>query len=133
MERCGGQDKPESRRKAASEPLSSDPSGPDYKVFAGSSLPADAIATANHYQHKAGKYSMSESFGALDIKKYRVTHFNDLDRLEDTWRVKSLTFYLEKLKYISRICHRLQIRRTDQAWGMSGRSCHWQGAGQDCL
>lgn len=80
---------------------SSGPVGPDYQMFMGQTLPEDALASAKEFRSKVGKYSMSNFFGENKIEKEKLIYFNDLGRIKDGSRVKSVTFYTEKKSYLT--------------------------------
>ncbi|KAF5560918.1 hypothetical protein FPHYL_6387 [Fusarium phyllophilum] len=68
-------------------------SGPDYQMFLGRAMPEDALESAQEYRSKAGKFSMSNYIGTAKVEKEKFIYFNDLDRVKESWRIKSVTFY----------------------------------------
>ncbi|RTE82404.1 hypothetical protein BHE90_003036 [Fusarium euwallaceae] len=89
-----GLDDPKAHEQLTTQPLlPTGPAGTDYQMFMGRPLPDDAIATADAYRSKAGKYSMSTFIGTTEVDKTRVKYFNDLGPLRDYHKVESITFH----------------------------------------
>ncbi|KAM0425738.1 hypothetical protein ACHAPT_008986 [Fusarium lateritium] len=97
-----GLDDPSAHQQSTTQPsLPSGPVGPDYQMFMGRPLPDDAIATANAYRTKAGKYCMSTFIGTTEIDKEKVVYFNDFGPLKDSHQVESITFHLDSQEYLT--------------------------------
>ncbi|RSL47245.1 hypothetical protein CEP54_013484 [Fusarium duplospermum] len=89
-----GLDDPKAHEQPTTQPLlPTGPNGTDYQMFMGRPLPGDAIATADAYRSKAGKYSMSGFIGTTEVDKTRVKYFNDLGPLRDFHKVESIKFH----------------------------------------